>query len=116
MNSSNISQINIITQDAKVGAKIKKGYSLNCLIDNLIREHGQYRHGSYSVDATSMPISDKRLLLSHFESAEWYEYACKSHLHTESLFSEHKDHIQKLIDEHCYPVYVEDMEEMRAYK
>lgn len=115
MNSANIYQTCIIKQDAKVG-KVQKGLSLTQLLHNLIREHGQYHNGSYAVDVEKLPISDKRLLLSHFESSEWYEYACQSHLHTETLFSEHKEYIKGLIDQDCYDVYIEDMEEMRAYR
>lgn len=116
MNSSNISQINIIKQDARIGMHAKKELSLTRLIDNLIREYGTYAKGSYMIDVDTFPISDKRLLISHFESAEWYEWACESISHTEALFLEHKDHIQKVVDENCYPVFIEDMEEMRSYR
>jgi hypothetical protein len=112
---STIKQECIIVQDARVD-KMRKGISLTKLLHNLIREHGQYKNNSYSVDVEQFPISDKRLLLSHFESAEWYSYACLSHLHTETLFSEHKAYIQELIDADCAEVYIEDMEEMRSYK
>lgn len=116
MISTNLSRINIIKQDAMVGTVTKKGFSLMQLLHNLIREHGEYRDNNFYVDVDDLPICDKRLLISHFESAEWYEWACESHLKTQTLFSEHKQFIQKLIDEECYEVYRECMEEMRAYK
>lgn len=116
MISSTLHQINIIKQDARVGTVTKKGFSLTNLIHNLIREHGEYHNGSYSVDVDTFPISDKRLLISHFESAEWYEYACESVTKTETIFEESAKHIQSLIDDDCHEVYKEDMEEMRAYK
>jgi hypothetical protein len=115
MNRSTLHQNCIITQDARK-AKMNKGLSLTKLLHNLIREHGTYKHGSYAVDVDTLPISDKRLLISHFESAEWYEYACKSHLHTETLFAEHKKYIQELMDENAHEVYQDAMEEMRAYR
>lgn len=116
MKSSNIYHNCIIKQDARTAKLSNKGLSLTKLLHDLIREHGQYYDNSYSVDVESFPISDKRLLLSHFESAEWYEYACKSHLHTETLFAEHKNHIQELIDQDASEIYREDMEEMRSYR
>ncbi len=115
MNSSTLHQNTLYVQDARM-AKVEQGLSLTQLLHNLIREHGQYKQNSFDVDVNSLPISDKRLLISHFESAEWYEYACQSHLHTETLFSEHKNYIQKVIDENCGEVYLETMEEMRSYK
>ncbi len=116
MISSTLQQINTIKQDAKVGIFTIKGLSLTNLIHNLIREHGKYKHGSYSVDVESFPISDKRLLISHFESAEWYEYACESATNTDVIFSESAPHIQSLFDDECDEVYRNDMEEMRDYK
>jgi hypothetical protein len=116
MISTNLSHVNIIKQDAKVGTMTKKGFSLMQLLHNLIREHGAYKSNNFDLDVDQLPLSDKRLLISHFESAEWYEYACESSLKTYTLFSEHKNHIQKLIDEECYEVYRDVMEEMRAYK
>lgn len=116
MISTNLTHIDIIKQDAKAGIVTKKGFSLIRLVHNLIREHGEYRRGTYSVDVNTMPIHDKRLLLSHFEAAEWYEYACESHTNTEALFTESAKHIQSLIDHECDEVYRDDMEEMRSYK
>lgn len=116
MNRSTLHQNDIIKQDARAAKLSNKGLSLTKLLHDLIREHGQYYDNSYSVDVEAFPISDKRLLLSHFESAEWYEYACKSHLHTETLFSEHKAHIQELMDIDASEIYREDMEEMREYR
>jgi hypothetical protein len=116
MNSATLHQIHIIKQDAKAGTVTKKGLSLLRLVHNLIREHGIYRHGTYYLDVHALPLHDKRLLLSHFESPEWYEYACVSANHTESLFEESADYIQKFVNDECYEVYIDDMEEMRSYK
>lgn len=116
MNRSNIYHINTFKQDARMGKFTKKGLSLTNLIHKLIREHGKYDHGSYSVDVNTFTISDKRLLISHFESAEWYEYACESVTNTEVIFAESSQHIQSLIDDECDEVYRDDMEEMRDYK
>lgn len=116
MNSSNIYHINSIKQDAKVGIFTEKGLCLTNLIHNLIREHGQYQNGTYYVDVNTFPLSDKRLLISHFESAEWYEYACQSVTNTEIIFEEYAKHIQSLMDDDCDEVYRDDMEEMRDYK
>ena len=113
---STLHQINIIKQDAKAGIVTKKGFSLTNLIQNLIREHGEYSNGSYAVDVNTFPVSDKRLLISHFESAEWYEYSCESAAKTEAIFEESAKHIQSLFDDECDEVYKDDMEEMRAYK
>lgn len=116
MNRSNIYHINSVKQDAKVGKFTIKGLSLTNLIHNLIREYGEYRDGSYSVDVDTFSISDKRLLISHFESAEWYEYSCESVTKTEAMFSEYSKHIQSLIDDEVDEVYRDDMEEMRAFR
>lgn len=116
MNSSNISHNSIIKQDAMVGYYMKKGFSLPRLIENLIREYGVYNQNNISFDVNTISISDKRLLISHFESAEWYAYACESIEKTNAIFAESADHIQNLINQECYPVYIDIMEEMRAYK
>lgn len=115
MISATINHNCIIKQDAKVG-KMQNGLSLTRLLHNLTREHGQYKHGTYYVDVHSFPLSDKRLLLGHFESAEWLEYAYESEVKTEALFNEFSAHIQKLMDDDCDELYREDMEEMRAYR
>lgn len=116
MYSSRLQQFHIIKQGNSLDRITSKGQSLTKLLHDLIREHGTYHDSSYRVDVEALPICDKRLLLSHFESAEWYEYACQSHLHTETLFAEHKDFIQELIDRDCREVFIEDQEEMRSYK
>ena len=116
MNSSTINHLYHINQDAKEGIVTKKGFALTRLLHQLIREYGQYDDGSYSVDVDNFTLSDKRLVLSHIESAEWYEYACESIAKTEALFSECSKSMQKLIDDCCHEVYCEDMEEMRNYR
>ncbi len=93
-----------------------QGMALTNLIHNIIREYGKYDRGNYSVDVNSIDLADKRLVISHFESAEWYEWACESVGHTEELFAEHAPYLQKIVNDECYEVYQEDMEEMRACK
>src|SRR6188768_2027133 len=108
MNSSTINHIHSINQDAKAGIVTKNGLNLTRLLHKLIREHAQYYDGSYSVDVDSFPLSDKRLILSHIESAEWYEYACESTSKTEALFSECSKSIQNMIDKCTHKIYLED--------
>lgn len=112
MNSLTLHHITKLKQDSQDGKFTMQGLALTSLIHNLIREQGKYYQGSYVVDIDTLPLSDKRLLLSHFESASWYEYVCKSPTNTQVLFDEHKDHIQTLINSECDEVYREDMEEM----
>lgn len=116
MNRINIHHTCIIKQDAREGFMSKKSFSLNKLIENLIREHGQYAQYTMRLNVDSLPLSDKRLLISHLESSEWYEYACQSVEKTHAIFEDHSSYIQKLIDENSHAVYVDAMEEMRAYK
>lgn len=110
-----MSYINL-SEERQEGKFTMQGIAFTNLIHNLVREYGQYKHGSYSLDVDQFDLSDKRLVLSHMESAEWYEYACESPTNTEALFLEHKDFIQKLCDEERDEVYKEDMEEMRAWR
>ncbi len=117
MISSTLLRNDIIKQDAKVGSKVKKGFSLNKLIHNLIREYGTYSgHGYYDVDVDNFCLSDKKLLISHLDSAEEYAWACEQPTRVEALFSEHKTYIEELINDECWEVYQEDQEEMRSYK
>lgn len=116
MNRANIHQTDIIKQDARIGYVVKKGFSLNHLIHNLIREYGTYRDGSYDVDVYDFDLTDKKLLISHFEAASEYEWACKYPSRVEALFQEHAKHIQELINDECQGVYQDDMEEMRSYR
>jgi hypothetical protein len=111
MNRSTLHQINSIKQDRQEGNFTMHGLAFTSLIHSLIREYGKYYDESYTTDVKDFLISDKRLILSHFESAEWYEYACKSVANTEALFDECKDYVQKFLDDECYEVYREDMEE-----
>ncbi len=113
MNSATLHQLNTIKQDAQEGKFTMHGIALTNLIHTLIRGYAKYRNCSYAVDADNFSLADKRLVLSHYESAEWYEYACESETKTESLFTECKDHVQKLINDDCDYVFKQDMEEMR---
>lgn len=92
------------------------GMAFTNLVHGLIREYGQYSNNDYSVDVNHFNLTDKRLVLSHLESAEWYEWACQSETRTSELFNENKKYLQRLIDGDSHEVYREDMEEMRAYK
>lgn len=114
MNSATLHQFYLIKQDAQEGKFSMHGIAFTHLLHNLIREYGQYKNDSYHIDADQLSISDKRLILSHFESAEWYAHACESVTNTETLFDEYKDHIQKLLNDECDEVYRDDMEEMRV--
>lgn len=112
MSNSTLQHVNSYKQDCQEGKFTMKGLAFTNLLHTLIREYGCYHDGSYSVDVDSFSISDKRLLISYFESAEWYEYACESAIKTESLFSDHSKELQKLFDDESNDVYKEDMEEM----
>ena|ERR1700733_6559224 len=114
MNNSTLQHVNSYKQDCQEGKFTMQGLAFTNLLHTLIREYGFYHDGSYSVDVDSFSISDKRLLISYYESAEWYEHACESIVHTESMFNECKAHVQNLINECCDDVYKEDMEEMRG--
>lgn len=116
MNSSNVYHIKPLKQDRQEAINTMKGISLTNLLHSTIREYGTYHDGSYSVDVRNLDFSDKKIVVSHYESAEWYEWACQSPYRIESLFDECRHHFQDLIDEECHEVYMEDQEEMRAYK
>jgi hypothetical protein len=115
MNSATLQQFYTIKQEAQEGKFSMHGVAFTRLLHNLIREYGQYKNYSYKVDVNNFSLYDKRLILSHFESAEWYAHACESITNTEALFDEYKIHVQKLIDDECDEVYRDDMEEMRNY-
>lgn len=112
MNRSNIHQLHRIKQDTKEGIFTMKGFALTKLLHSLIREYGSYHDGSYGVDISDFSLSDKKLLLSHVTDASEYEWACSSSSRAEALFLEYFNHMQSLIDDECYPVYCDDMEEM----
>lgn len=117
MINARVQQNDIITQDAReIGYMTKKGLALTSLLHQLIREYGTYDNGSFSIDVDDFDVSDKRLLLSHFQDSEWYEYACESQIKTNELFNEGKKHYQRILDDECYECYTSVMEEMRAYR
>jgi hypothetical protein len=116
MSSSTLHQDNRLLQYTQDGIFTMQGYALNKLINNLIREHAEYRHAECSLDVRILPLSDKRLLLSYFADSGELEHANESATATEVLFGEHVPDIQKLVDYECYEVYNEYTEEMRAYK
>ena len=117
MNGSNIYQVDIIKQDAREsGMHFKHRMAFDHLIEQLIRENGHYRHGSFYLDVNTLPLYDKRLLISHLRDSEDYEHACKSPTATEVLFDEIKKYAQEQIDYSCAEVYRDVMEEMRSYR
>jgi len=80
------------------------------LIHSLIREYGTHTKGGISCWTSSFTLADKRLLLGYYEGAEWLEYAYKSETNTLALWAEHREHVQSIVDDQCYPVYCEFME------
>ena len=112
MVKNNIHQLHAIKQDAKDGIFTMKDNSFTKLIHNLIREHGTYRHGSYTVDTLNFSFTDMRLVLSYFVSNDELVSAYKSKPRTSQLFEKHLKDIQYFIDEECSVVYCEAMEEM----
>lgn len=111
MISTNIHQNTVSKQDAKVGKPVKKGLSLEKLIHDLIREYGTYAHNNFDVDIDKFSLTDKKLLIANLESAEWFEWACESPSRIEAMFQEHYKYINELINDECYTVYCEAMEE-----
>lgn len=112
MTESNIHYLFKTKQDAKEGIFTMKGIAFTRLIHSLIREHGHYYDGSYALDLDSLPLHDKKLILSHITDSEEQEWAFCCPVRTEALFAENISHIQSLFDDECYEVYKEDMEEM----
>jgi hypothetical protein len=86
--------------------------SFTRLLHNLIREHGTYRNGSYSVDTHDFSFTDMRLVLSYLVSNKELVSAYQSKPKTSQLFEKHLTDIQHFIDEECPTVYCEAMEEM----
>jgi len=88
-----------------------KGMSFTSLVHNLIREYKTHEFNTYSVDVMNFVTSDKKLILSHMVGASEYQDACSSQSSLEASFLEYSDAIQAAIDDECYAVYCEDMEE-----
>lgn len=85
--------------------------ALTRLLHNIIRENGKYRHDNYEVDIKTLSNTDKKLLISHVADSDEYEYACSSPVRLDAMFAEYADHIESLINDECYTVFCEDMEE-----
>jgi hypothetical protein len=98
-------------QDRQDGKETMQGLALTRFIHRIIREYGKYSHNNYSVDVNNLDLADKKLVISHFESAEWYEWACESESRVNELFKESATYFQELVDNECYPLYCDDMEE-----
>ncbi len=116
MISTNVHHVNFKKQHRQEAILSMHGLAFTRLIHNLIREYGTYHDGSYAVDVNSISMSDKKLVISHMESAEWYEWACETPSRIDAMFDEHSKYIQGLVDGDAYEVYQEDQEEMRTYK
>jgi hypothetical protein len=112
MSKSNIHYLLDVKQDAKEGIFTMRGISLTKLIHSLIREHGSYYDGTYSIEPDSLPLHDKKLILSHITDSEEQERAFSCPTRTEALLYENISHIRSLFDDECTEVYQEDMEEM----
>jgi hypothetical protein len=115
MNKSNIHQLRLVkqaSQDAKEGIFTMNGLSRTRFIHSIIHEYAHYDNGSYSLDINILSLSDKRLLISHFASAKEYEFSNKSPTKTEVIFKEYESHMQSAVDDECFTVYKENMEEM----
>jgi len=116
MSGSTLHQVNKIKQDTMEGKYTMQRFAFTKLINQLIRENADYRHDQCHLNVACLPMSDKRLVLSHVVDSEEYEEACQSTIKTEVIFEENKKFIQKQFDLECYEVYQEYTEEMRAYK
>ena len=116
MNSTTLHQINVLKQQRQEGRFSMQGLAFTSLLHNLIREYGKYHPDHISVDVEHFSLYDKRLVLSHIESAEWYEHACESITNTETLFDECKKSLQRTVDDESDEVFRDDMEEMRRFK
>jgi hypothetical protein len=111
MISNNLAQVNNVLQVSKEGTVMTYRISFTKLIHNLIREYGQYAHGSFEINVSDLVQSDKRLVLSHILDSEEYAWACESHIRADQLFNEYLETIQQLFDDECYSVYCDAMEE-----
>lgn len=112
MNKSNIHQLCLVVQDTKEGIYTVKGLSRTRFIHSIIREYAHYYDGSYSLDINILSLSDKRLLISYFSDSEEYEFANESPLKTEVILKEYENYMQSAVDDECFTVYKENMEEM----
>ncbi len=101
-------------QDRLDGKVTKQGTALLNLMHNIIREYGTYSHNNFTVDVRNISLADKRLVVSYFESAEWLEWCTGNATRIEGLFDEHSKYFQELVDNECFTVYCEDMEEAGA--
>ena len=114
MNNASINIISDFWQDRLEGKVTKKGLALLNLTHSVIREYGKYSHNNYSVDVMAISLADKRLVVSHFEAAEWLEWCTGNATRIEALFSDHAKYFQELVDNECFAVYCEDQEEAGA--
>lgn len=112
MRKANIQHLRLVKQDAREGIFTMNGLARTRLIHSIIREYGKYSDGNYSIDINTLSLSDKRLLISHFVDAEEYEWAHESPYKTEAVFKDNEKHMQGAVDDECFDVYKEDMEEM----
>jgi len=115
MNKMNIQQFYLDKQDTKEGAITMERFSRTKFIRSIIQEHGHYEDGSYCLDVRTLSLADKRIAISHVADSEEHEIACSSVVATEAIFEEHRHYVQSLVNDECFDVYKEAMEEMGAH-
>jgi hypothetical protein len=103
-------------QDRHDGKVTMKGIALTKLIHNVIREYGTYDHGSYSVNLSDIDNTDRKLLISHVCDSCDYALAIESSSYLDAMWKENEKYIQSIIEDECYTVYCEDMEEGGAVR
>lgn len=111
MSINTIHDLVLTMQDTREGIFTVQGIAFTRLLHNIIREYGTYYDGTINVNIDSLDSSDKKLILSHLLDASEYEYACENIVNLEVVFNEYRNTINSLIDEECYTVYKENMEE-----
>lgn len=115
MSDTNIHCFTIFNQDAREGVYTMQGLALTRLLHNVIREYGRYNDDSLYVYLNDIDLPDKKLLLSHVASAEYYEEALSNPRMFDAWFEEYSPDIQKLLDSECDEVFRDFMEEGRRF-
>jgi hypothetical protein len=98
-------------QDSREGIFTMQGIALQRLVHNLIREYGVAAYNTFSVDFRDLSLSDKRIFLSYVTDSEEYSDACENETRLVECIAEHEKVMQELLDEECFTVYCEEMEE-----
>ena len=87
-------------------------YSFYAFIDGIIIDYGKWTTDNYSLNANSLDPSIQRLFLPYVLESDELEDLEENPSLSNTYFKEHIDFIQKCIDERCFPVFTEAMEEM----